>query len=292
VTLSSRNQKALAGLHSLAREGWDRSPNARRAERSGLTPKQWRGAVAFLIAEGLVERAPGTDEERACGVADALRLTPAGISSLGMGGHGSGRGGGQGSGIPLGSWSSVSQVEEKKEEEPTNVLEEGAPIPMPAGRGGGHGSRAGVHEIRVLHDLSPEARAFFALLAHRDLKPQNALAGAVESLREPPTSDPPPVVDYPPPECCGAPMKLTPGSKGWFWGCVLWQTTGCRGLSPDEARALWIKAQEAEEAARKKEEERARRERERIAALNDARPSLLSDPGALERVLRGASRRA
>jgi hypothetical protein len=298
MALSPRNQKALDGLHSLAGDGWDRSPNARRAERSGLTPKQWRSSVDALVAGKLVERLPGTDEERNRGTPDALRLTPAGLASAGMGGQGSGRGDGQGSGIPLGSCSSSLQVQEEKEEEPTTESGGGTPGALPVGRGGGQGW-AGV-EVRHVLDLGPETVA----LVERMLAP--LVAGALARLaspsdlgaepeidaeaRAPASSDPRPTPDHPAPECCGVPMRLTNGPRGWFWGCALWRTSRCRGLSLDEARASWLLAQQAEAAERRKEEERAERERERLAALNDARPSLLAEPGALDRIIRASSK--
>lgn len=79
---SDRDLRAMGAIEQGEREstdGWDRSPRARRLERSGLTWPQWRGAVPSLLKAGRVERAEGNS---VAGEVDPLRLTGLGRTDL------------------------------------------------------------------------------------------------------------------------------------------------------------------------------------------------------------------
>jgi hypothetical protein len=282
VSLSRRAQKVLAAILLLpeGKDGWRRATYRDQLhETAGVARATAALAVKELEADGCIERQRNGRSARA---PEGFKVAEKGAHAAQVRPHGAALVRTMRTSEPVFDSSSSPQVGTEKEEEPREAHE-----PHDAVRPSPHGA-VRPHEVIHRHFLEPSpalSAMFEAFLAQRDVKPANAPAEP-DAEREQPTNDPRPAPDHPPPECCGSPMKLTRGSRGWFWGCPLWERTGCRGLSLEAARALWFKAQAAEEAERKKEEARAQQERERITILNDPRPSPLDDvePGQFSRL--------
>lgn len=321
-----QDRAALAAILDLEQsDGWCRAGATVLRADARLSHGAWQRAVARLEVAGLLER------ERV-GKGDHYRLTARGseiASEAKAERHPADRPttgprgpinqptwadrlahrpteGGRGEAL-VGSSPSPNPKTEKNNEptnEPAHAGQDDRPTDRPTGPRPAHDRPRRVVVVEHVHRLSDEDRALLgAWLASRSTLPAlspaalppEATEADPEERRPAPSSDPRPEPDHPPPPCthCGHPtMALVNGPRGWFWGCPLWRVKDCPGLSLAEARAAWLEAQRRAELERRREEERAERERERLAALNDDRPSLLSDPASLDRIIAAASRKA
>jgi len=313
--LLDQDRAALAAILDLEQsDGWCRAGATALRADARLSHGAWQRAVARLEAAGLLER------ERV-GKGDHYRLTARGseiASEAKAERHPADRPttgprgpinqptwadrsahrpteGGRGEAL-VGSSSSPNPKAEKNTEptnEPTHAGQDDRPTDRPTGPRPAHDRPTRRLVVEHVHRLSDEDRALLgAWLASRStlpalspaaLPPSEATEADPEERRPAPSSDPRPVPDHPPPSCCGSPMDLVNGPRGWFWGCALWRRNRCRGLSLGEARAAWLEAQRAaeeqarQEAMRREREAREREDNERhraeVAAMAEARRS-------------------
>lgn len=261
-------------------DGWTEAGAAELRARVDLERRAWQGVVSRALAAGLLER-------RSAGArrGDRYRLTERGRMALAAGPHGAARGRTAGPhGDVLGSPLPPNPREEKNNERTNQPTNAGPHVDERGRMAGPHGAPTDLALV-VMDRLAAAMERLADVLAVRALPPRPpaprpAPPAPDEPERAPPSSDPRPVPDHPAPECCGSPRVLTNGPKGWFWGCVLWRSSGCRGLSLDEARAAWLEAQRAAEEQARQESMRAAREareredderhRARVAELAEA----------------------